>query len=185
MELAGNIREVLKAYACIYLECAGTPIESWFQGNKARDSIPATRVKGCKAIFKKYLEIKQQQQQQQQQRTRTSHAQSLCSRTEGVSVALLQIYHPRSHPCSYRLNSDSAPASVSPFNFTSSQHQLQLELQNQIFSRNPTFSQAPKKTPLKNDYNLTFVVLRVNLIPSQLRQFLVSFKSSSGQRSHR
>ena len=64
--------------------------------------------------------------------TRASHAQSLCSRTEGVSVALLQIYHPRSHPCSYRLNSDSAPASVSPFNFTSSQHQLQLELQNQI-----------------------------------------------------
>jgi len=56
--LANEIPSVIKAYACIYLEAAGTPIEKWRQGNKARDDLPSFRARGAKEIFRRYLEIK-------------------------------------------------------------------------------------------------------------------------------
>lgn len=52
------ILDKFKAYACIFLTAAGTPIDNWYQGNKARDDMPAARVRGATAIFKKYLEVK-------------------------------------------------------------------------------------------------------------------------------
>jgi hypothetical protein len=58
LDLAGQIRSVLKGYASIYLEAAGTGIDKWYQGNNAVAAMPAARVKGAKVIFKKYLELK-------------------------------------------------------------------------------------------------------------------------------
>jgi hypothetical protein len=58
LNLSLDIPDKYKAYGCIFLEAAGTPIDTWYQGNKARDDLPAVRVRGAKAIFKKYLEIK-------------------------------------------------------------------------------------------------------------------------------
>jgi len=57
MSLAAAIPEKLKGYVCIYLEAAGTPIDGWYQGNRARDAMPAAKVRGARAIFKRYLEI--------------------------------------------------------------------------------------------------------------------------------
>jgi len=56
--LSAAIPDRIKAYGCIFLQTAGTPIDSWFQGNKAMDSMAAARVRGAKAIFRKYLEVK-------------------------------------------------------------------------------------------------------------------------------
>jgi hypothetical protein len=56
--LSLNIPEKYKAYMCLYLEASGTPIDNWYQGNKARDALPAARVRGAKEIFRRYLEVK-------------------------------------------------------------------------------------------------------------------------------
>lgn len=47
-----------KAYMCLYLEAAGTPIDNWHQGNRARDNLPAAKARGAKEIFRRYLEVK-------------------------------------------------------------------------------------------------------------------------------
>jgi hypothetical protein len=56
--LANAIPVRIKAYASIYLEAAGTPIDGWFQGNKAVAEMPSARVRTAKSIMKKYLEVK-------------------------------------------------------------------------------------------------------------------------------
>jgi hypothetical protein len=56
--LSMKIPEKYKAYTCVYLETAGIPIEKWYQGNSARDALPAARVRGAKEIFRRYLEVK-------------------------------------------------------------------------------------------------------------------------------
>jgi len=56
--LATAIPEKIKAYGCIFLQTAGTPIDSWYQGNRAMDSMAAARVRGAKVIFRRYLEVK-------------------------------------------------------------------------------------------------------------------------------
>jgi len=56
--LAAAIPEKIKAYGCIFLQTAGTPIDSWYQGNRAMDGMAAARVRGAKAIFRRYLEVK-------------------------------------------------------------------------------------------------------------------------------
>jgi hypothetical protein len=57
-EMSMLIPDKYKAYGCIFLEAAGTPIDKWYQGNKARDELPAARVRGAKEIFRTYLDIK-------------------------------------------------------------------------------------------------------------------------------
>jgi len=56
--LATAIPDRLKAYGCIFLQTAGTPIDSWYQGNRAMDDMAAAKVRGAKDIFRKYLEVK-------------------------------------------------------------------------------------------------------------------------------
>lgn len=58
LELGATIPDKYKAYGCIFLQVCGTPIDGWKQGNKAVDNMPAARVRGCKTIFRKYLDIK-------------------------------------------------------------------------------------------------------------------------------
>jgi hypothetical protein len=58
LNLSLGIQNKYKAYGCIFLEAAGTPIEKWYQGNKAKDELPAVRVRGAKEIFRRYLEVK-------------------------------------------------------------------------------------------------------------------------------
>lgn len=58
VNLANNIPDKIKAYGCIFLQVAGTPIDSWYQGNKAVDDLSSAKVRGAKAIFRKYLEVK-------------------------------------------------------------------------------------------------------------------------------
>jgi len=55
---SNDIPEKYKAYAMLFLETAGTPIDSWYQGQKAVSNMPAIRVRTTKHIFKKYMEIK-------------------------------------------------------------------------------------------------------------------------------
>jgi hypothetical protein len=47
-----------RAYGCIFLRAAGTPIDNWHQGNKAVDELAATRVRAIKDVFVRYLELK-------------------------------------------------------------------------------------------------------------------------------
>jgi len=56
--LTTQIGPKYKAYMCLYLEAAGTPIDNWYQGNSARNNLPAAKVRGAKEIFRRYLEIK-------------------------------------------------------------------------------------------------------------------------------
>jgi len=58
LALANMIPVKYKAYAAIFLEAAGTPIDDWVQGNNAIDTLPAVRVRGIKTIFRRYLEVK-------------------------------------------------------------------------------------------------------------------------------
>ena len=58
LELSLAIPEKLKAYAAIYLDVSGTPIEKWYQGNKAVDELPSSKVRKLKEIFRKYNELK-------------------------------------------------------------------------------------------------------------------------------
>jgi len=58
VRLASSIRDDLKAYASLFLEAAGTPIDNWYQGEKAVANLPAIKVKNAKAIFKIYLNLK-------------------------------------------------------------------------------------------------------------------------------
>lgn len=58
LDLAAAIGEKFKAYGCIYLEAAGIPLDKWVQGNKAMNALPASKVRGAKAICKRYLEVK-------------------------------------------------------------------------------------------------------------------------------
>jgi hypothetical protein len=58
INLSYAIPDKIKAYGYIFLEAAGTPIDDWKQGSKAVDQLPNARVKGCKVVFKKYLELK-------------------------------------------------------------------------------------------------------------------------------
>jgi hypothetical protein len=56
--LSMKIPDKYKAYTCLYLETAGIPIDKWYQGNAARDALPAARARGAKEIFRRYLEVK-------------------------------------------------------------------------------------------------------------------------------
>lgn len=56
--LANAIPNRLKAYASIFLEAAGTPIDDWYQGNKAVSLMPAVKVNAAKLIFRRYLTVK-------------------------------------------------------------------------------------------------------------------------------
>lgn len=58
INLANAIADKYKAYGCIFHEASGTPIDKWYQGNKARDEMPAARVRGIKEVFRRYLEVK-------------------------------------------------------------------------------------------------------------------------------
>jgi len=55
--LSLDIPNRVKAYAAIYLDVAGIGIDKWYQGNKAIDELPASKVKASRVIFKKYLEL--------------------------------------------------------------------------------------------------------------------------------
>jgi hypothetical protein len=58
IDAANAIPDKYKAYASIFLQAAGTPIDNWHQGNKAAGNLPASRVRGAKATFARYLEVK-------------------------------------------------------------------------------------------------------------------------------
>ena len=58
LSLANDIPPKLKAYASIYLETAGRPLDGWWQGNAARDVLTAAKFKNAKKIFSKYLSLK-------------------------------------------------------------------------------------------------------------------------------
>lgn len=56
--LSLQIPEKVKAYGSIYLDAAGTPIDKWYQGIKAVNDMPSSKVRACKTVFKKYMELK-------------------------------------------------------------------------------------------------------------------------------
>jgi hypothetical protein len=56
--LSATIDEKYKAYGCLFLQVAGTPIDNWIQGNKAVANMPAAKVRAVREIFRKYLDLK-------------------------------------------------------------------------------------------------------------------------------
>jgi hypothetical protein len=58
LNLSVLILDKYKAYGAIFLQAAGTPIDKWYQGNKAVEGLPAARVRAIKDVFLKYLEVK-------------------------------------------------------------------------------------------------------------------------------
>jgi len=58
INLSLAIPNKFKAYACILREVAGNPIDKWYQGNSAVDELPASKVRGIRNIFRRYLDVK-------------------------------------------------------------------------------------------------------------------------------
>jgi hypothetical protein len=56
--LSKKIPEKMLGYASLYLEACGTPIDNWWQGEKAVSQFPSVTAKKAKEIFKRYLIIK-------------------------------------------------------------------------------------------------------------------------------
>lgn len=56
--LSTKISSKVVGYACLFLQAAGTPIESWYQGSKAVDGLPVSKVRALKMVFKKYIDLK-------------------------------------------------------------------------------------------------------------------------------
>lgn len=56
--LADQIPRKYLAYGCIYHIASGTPIDKWYQGNKAMNNLPSQRVRYLRDVFVKYHEIK-------------------------------------------------------------------------------------------------------------------------------
>lgn len=75
LQLNKKVRSVLKAYGCLYLRAAGTPIDAWIQGNKEVDKLPAVKVRGALDIFRKYLEIVNETSKVTQAKTKQEIAQ--------------------------------------------------------------------------------------------------------------
>lgn len=56
--LSSRISKKVVGYACLFLQAAGTPIENWYQGNKAVDELPVSKIRALKMVFKKYIDLK-------------------------------------------------------------------------------------------------------------------------------
>jgi hypothetical protein len=57
-EMSLEIHSKYKAYAALYLEVSGRPIDQWHQGNAAVEELPSAKVRKIKDIFRRYLEVK-------------------------------------------------------------------------------------------------------------------------------
>lgn len=58
VSLTDHIPSKVIAYALIYHEAAGRPIDNWYQGKKAVDLMPTARARTAKQLFKRYLDLK-------------------------------------------------------------------------------------------------------------------------------
>jgi len=56
--LSLNIPERIKAYASLFREVSGSPIEKWYQGNSAVEAMASVKVRKVRDIFRRYLEVK-------------------------------------------------------------------------------------------------------------------------------
>lgn len=57
-EMSLEIHNKYKAYAALFLEVSGRPIDQWHQGNSAVEELPSAKVRKIKDIFRRYLEVK-------------------------------------------------------------------------------------------------------------------------------
>jgi len=58
VSLSTKISKKVIGYACLFLQAAGTPIENWYQGNKAANELPVSKIRALKMVFKKYIDLK-------------------------------------------------------------------------------------------------------------------------------